>query len=308
MLSLLGAFGGFVILWFSGFDIIKGSFTIGSYLAFSAYVGKLFGPTQIFASIGLSFQPAKVALNRILEIMDLSGEDENGNGIEINSIKKEIGFENVFFSYNTKPVLADVSFKIKRGEKIVLAGANGSGKSTIIKLILRLYKAQNGAIFIDDFNINDVSVSSLRERISIVSQNTFLFSDTIKNNILYSRPEAKETEIEEAAKLSGASEFIETLEKGFETEIGERGTRLSGGERQKISIARAILKDSDVIIFDEATTHLDNESEKRINTLIRDKFQSKTCIIISHKILDIPEINKIYFIKQGKIEEQEKGQ
>jgi len=301
IVSLLGALGGLVILWYSGLDIIKGSFTIGSYIAFSAYVGKLYGPTQMLANIGLTFQPAAVALDRISELMDLAGEEESENGIKVKSINREIEFKNVFFSYDTKQVLSDISFRIRKGEKVILAGPNASGKSTIVKLILGLYKAQNGSILVDDHDTTELSLSSLRERISIVSQNTFLFNDTIRNNILYSRPEAKEEEIEEATKLSGAYEFIRGLERGFETEIGERGVRLSGGERQKISIARAILKDSDLIIFDEATAHLDAESERKINALIQSAFKEKTCIVISHKARDIPGIDSIYCLREGKI-------
>lgn len=301
LLSLLGALGGFLVLWYSSLDIIKGNFTIGSYIAFSAYLAKLFGPTQILSNIGLMFQPAITALERITELMELAGEEESDKGKKLKKIGGEIEFKKVSFSYDTKKVLTDINFKINKGEKIILAGPNGSGKSTIVKLILGLYKVQAGTIIIDNYDINEISLTSLRERISIVSQNTFLFNDTIKNNILYSRPEAKAEQIEEAAKLSGAYEFIQRLANGFETEIGERGVRLSGGENQKIAITRAILKDSDMIIFDEATTHLDQESEIRINRLIKEEFKNKTCIIISHKIRNLPQIDKLYFIKEGKV-------
>jgi ABC-type bacteriocin/lantibiotic exporter with double-glycine peptidase domain len=301
MLSLLGVLGGFVVLWYSGLDIIKGSFTVGSYIAFSAYVGKLYGPTQMVANIGITFQSAAIALDRISELMDLAGEEESDHGINIKSVNRKIEFKNVYFSYDNKQVLSDINIRIKKGEKVILAGPNGSGKSTIVKLILGLYKAQNGSILVDDHDITELSLSSLREKISIVSQNTFLFNDTIRNNILYSRPEAKEEEIEEAARLSGAYEFIRELERGFETEIGERGVRLSGGERQKISIARTILKNSDIIIFDEATAHLDEGSEKRTNALIWDKFKDKTCIIISQRVQSMPQVDKVYYLKKGKI-------
>jgi ABC-type multidrug transport system fused ATPase/permease subunit len=233
--------------------------------------------------------------------MDLAGEEESDHGINIKSVNRKIEFKNVYFSYDNKQVLSDINIRIKKGEKVILAGPNGSGKSTIVKLILGLYKAQNGSILVDDHDITELSLSSLREKISIVSQNTFLFNDTIRNNILYSRPEAKEEEIEEAARLSGAYEFIRELERGFETEIGERGVRLSGGERQKISIARTILKNSDIIIFDEATAHLDEGSEKRTNALIWDKFKDKTCIIISQRVQSMPQVDKVYYLKKGKI-------
>lgn len=291
---------GLVILWWSGLDIIKGNFTIGSYFAFSAYVGRLFGPTQMVAAMGLSLQPALVALERVSELMDLDVEDSE-NKIEIYKINKNIEFKNVFFSYDKKQVLTDISFKIEMGEKFLLSGPNGSGKSTIIKLIMGLYKPNKGLILIDDCDLNSISPPSLRERISIVSQNSFLFNDTIRNNVLYSRPNANDDDLERAVLLSGAYDFIKNLERGFETQIGERGVKLSGGERQKLSIARAILKDSDLIIFDEATAHLDKESERRIDNFVRDQFHDKMCISISHKIGNLNNLGKTIFLEQGRI-------
>jgi len=299
LLALLGAFGGFVVLWYSGLDIIKGSFTVGSYIAFSAYIGKLYGPTQMFASLGLSFQPAAVALDRVSELMELAGEEESETGIRIKYINREIEFKNVFFSYGTKQVLSDINFRIKKGDKVILAGPNGSGKSTIIKLILGLYRVKKGLILIDSQDINKISKFSLRERISVVSKNTFLFNDTIRNNILYSKPEATGKEIEEAAALAGALDFIKRYEAEFDTEVGEKGIRLSGGEKQKISIARAILKDSDVMIFDEATAHLDRQSEEKIIKLIEDVFQDKICIVVSHKMRWNCRFDKIYLLENG---------
>jgi len=301
LISLLGALGGFVVLLYSGWEIIRGNFTIGSYIAFSAYLAKLYGPTQTLATIGLTFQPAITALNRVTELLDLTGEEEKEKEIKLKKIKGDIEFKNVYFSYDTKEVLTDINFKVKNGEKILITGPNGSGKSTIIKLILGLYKHKKGKILIDNYEINKISLSSLRKRISIVSQNTFLFNDTVKNNILYSYPEAKEKDIEKVTKLSGAYEFIKNLESGFETLVGETGKKLSGGEKQKLSIARAILKDSEIIILDEATTHLDPESEKRIEKLIKKSFKNKTCIVISQNIQNVSKINRIFVLKEGKI-------
>ncbi|MCP2604398.1 ABC transporter ATP-binding protein/permease [Candidatus Aminicenantes bacterium AC-708-M15] len=302
LLSLIGALGGFLVLWYSGIGIIKGTFTIGTYIAFSAYLAKLFGPTQMMATIGLRFQPALTALERVRELMEYEAEEDKGE--KISKIKGEIGFQDVHFSYDSEreEVLKGINLKISPKDKILITGPNGSGKTTLIKLLLGLYRTKKGKILIDGKDINELSLSSLRERISIVSQNTFLFNDTIKNNILYSRPDASEEELEQAVKLSGAYEFIKNLEDGYNTLIGERGVRLSGGERQKLSIARAILKDSDIIIFDEATTHLDRGSEKRIQKLINENFKDKTCIIVSHRIWNIPDL-KVYFMKNGKIRE-----
>jgi ABC-type bacteriocin/lantibiotic exporter with double-glycine peptidase domain len=300
LLSLIGVAGGFLVLWWSGIGIIKGTFTIGTYIAFSAYLAKLFGPTQMIATIGLHFQPAVTALERVRELMEYEAEEDKG--IKINKVQGEIEFKDVYFTYNSKreEVLKGINLRISPKEKILITGPNGSGKSTLIKLLLGLYKAKRGKILIDKKDINQLSLTSLRERVSIVSQNTFLFNDTVRNNILYSCPDASEEKLIEAVKLSGAYEFIKRLDKRFDTVIGERGVRLSGGEHQKLSIARAILKDSDIIIFDEATTHLDRDSEKRIQKLINENFKNKTCIIISHKIWNIPGL-KIYFMNSGKI-------
>ncbi|MEW6457198.1 MAG: ABC transporter ATP-binding protein [Acidobacteriota bacterium] len=304
ILSLIGALGGFIVLWYSGWKIIKGSFTIGTYIAFSAYLAKLYGPTQILANIGLTLQPAITTLNRVSELFELGEEGEEG--IRVSKLTGEIEFRDVYFSYDSKKegVLKGITLKINPGDKILIAGPNGSGKSTIVKLILGLYKIDRGKITIDGHDINTLSLSSLRERISFVSQNVFLFNDTIRNNILYSRPDASEMEVKEAAKLSGAHEFIMNLEDGFNTPIGETGKKLSGGERKKISIARAILKDSDIIIFDEATSELDSESERRIEELITEHFKYRTCIIISHRAWRTNSLNRIYLLGDGRVLDQ----
>ncbi|MDW7760900.1 MAG: ABC transporter ATP-binding protein [Acidobacteriota bacterium] len=264
-LALLGALGGFVVLWYGGGEMIRDNFTIGGYVAFVAYLGKLYGPTQIVASLGLTIQPALSALDRVKELFD---------------------------------------FIIHPGENVVFAGPNGSGKSTIIKLILGLYPVDWGKIFIDDHDINSLALSSLRERIGTVSQNCFLFNDTIRNNIRYGNPNAGEEEIVEAAKKAGAHDFIMKLEKGFDTEIGETGKKLSGGEKQKIAIARAYIKKSDVIIVDEMATHLDCGSEEMIYGALADGYADKTCIIIAHNADVIRMGNRVLVVDQGRIIEK----
>lgn len=303
-LSLIGAGAGFIILWWSGGHIISGRFTLGSYLAFSAYFAQLFGPTQMLANLNLTFQPAKVALHRIRELLKVVAEDEPGRTGKISFLKGKIEVREIYFEYEAgKPVFSNASLEISAGEKILIAGPNGSGKSTLIKLIMGFYRPQKGEILFDGKSLLDISSVSLRERISIVSQNTFLFSDTIHNNVLYSAPEATEKDLEEAMRLSGAMEFVHKMPKGMDSEIGERGVRLSGGERQKISIARAILRKSDVIIFDEATTHLDDSSILLMRDLMKNHFADNTCIVISHRSLEIPVIDRIFWIECTSIRE-----
>lgn len=305
IMSLLGAIGGLVVLWFGGINIIKGTFTIGGYIAFTGYLAKLYNPTQSLALMGLSLQPAITALNRVSEFFKITQEeDDTKKKKELIGIRDKIKFINVTFSYGNKNVLKNINFTLNRGDKVLIMGPNGSGKSTIIKLILGLYKIKHGKILIDNYNINNISLNSLRERISVVSQNVFLFNDTIKNNILYSKPQASSKEIEKAAKLSGAYDFIKKLNRAMETTVGEVGRKISGGERQKISIARAILKDSDVIIFDEATSHQDSQSIAKMAQLVEYKFKDKICIIISHRSIKNININKILILKEGRIKEK----
>ncbi len=303
ILALVGALGGFAVLWYGGGEIIRGNFTIGGYIAFAAYLGKLYGPTQIFASLSLTIQPASIALIRVNELFDLTSDSEDK--FRIVKLSKPIGrieFKNVSFSYDyKKDSIQNISFAIEKGEKVAFVGANGSGKSTIIKLLLGLYQTRRGKILIDNQDINEIILSTLREKISTVSQNTFLFNCSIKNNIRYSKPRAKDEEIIQAAKNAGAYDFIMNLDRGFDTIIGEQGKKLSGGERQKTSISRAILRNADIIILDEATSQLDTESEEKIKKMINEKFAFTTCIIITHKQPTNLNLNKIYVLNKGKL-------
>lgn len=297
-LSFLAAGAGFMILRMSGWKIISGTFTLGSYLAFSAYFAQLLGPTQLVANLGLTLQPAKVALHRIRELMKVVAEDESGPVADIKSFEGRIELRDVKFEYEAgKPVFSNINLDIRPGEKILIGGPNGSGKSTLIKLIMGFYHPQSGEILLDGRPIQEISKASLRERISIVSQNSFLFSDTVRNNVLFSNPQATPSELDDAIRFSGAIGFVSDLPQGLDTGIGERGVRLSGGERQKLSIARAILRKSDLIIFDEATTHLDSASIELIRELMQSQFIGKTCIVVSHRPLEIPVIDHFFWIE-----------
>lgn len=296
-LSLVGAIGGFLVLWFSGVHIIQGSFTIGAYIAYTAYLAKLYGPILNIAITGISLQPALTTLNRVSEYFNIKGEDEDTNrSVIISTISEGLELRKVAFAYDGADVIKNVSFTLKKGTKTLLKGPNGAGKTTILKLIMGFYHPRNGQILIDGQDINFIKLSSLRDRISVVSQKVFLFNDTIYNNILYSNPTATKAAVEEAMTLSGLFDF-----NLGSNEIGELGNRLSGGEKQKVSIARAILKDSDMIILDEATSNLDSESTKRITTLLKDNFNDKICLIVSHREWDELNIDKIISIENGEI-------
>jgi ABC-type bacteriocin/lantibiotic exporter with double-glycine peptidase domain len=301
VLMFIAALGGLLILWLSGMDIIRGEFSLGGYIAFSAYLAKMYGPTQLLAGMGLTIQPAMVALDRFSELMDIVPEDPCG-GRTLEAIRGPIEFRDIAFSYGERPVLRSVSLRIEQGEKIILAGPNGSGKSTLMKILLGLYPDYSGEVLIDGCDIRSISKQSLRERISVISQNVFLFNDTIWNNILYSRPDASEQDIARAAAASGVSEFAGCLPRGFQTVIGERGVMLSGGERQRIAIARALLKNADLFIFDEATTHLDQDTENRLAGFIRENIKDRTCIIITHKTWPGIPTDRTYELRNGGIE------
>lgn len=305
VLLLITTVSTFVVLWYSGIQIINDTFTIGGYIAFSGYLAKMFMPAQSLANLGLVLQPVAVALNRVSEILNEVAEDEDKTRtMALSDLKGRLTFEDVSFSYHNQDVLLHhVSFEVKPGEKVAIVGPSGSGKSTILKLMLGLYKAEHGSVAWDGIDINTLMLPQLRERIGWVSQNIFLFNDTIKNNILYSNPSAKDEEVIRAAELADAHDFIIKMPRGYDTVVGERGIKLSGGQMQRISIARSILKRPDVIIFDEATSHLDGESERCIRRTVQETFREQTCIIVAHRLSTIAGMERIYVLDNGRIVE-----
>ncbi len=292
-----------VILWVSGMEIIAGRLTVGQYVAFVAYVGFLYGPVQMFAYTFLHFQRAVMACKRISSFVEKTAENESlERRHEFTSLQGDILFENVFYNYGDgRDVLRDVSFSAKKGEKIAFAGKSGAGKSTLVHLILGLYEPTAGRIAIDGVDIRNIKLESLRNRIGIVSQNIFLFDDTLMNNIRYSRPDASLDDVVAAAKASGCHDFISGFPEGYKTNAGEVGKRLSGGEKQRISIARCLLKRPDLVILDEPTTHLDSAAAKNLIASIQELFKNKTCVIISHNLDNISWVERIFILDYGRL-------
>jgi subfamily B ATP-binding cassette protein MsbA len=292
-----------VILWVGGHEIMAGRLMVGQYVAFVAYIGYLYGPIQMFAVTFLQFQRAFMASKRISSFMGETAEDEGSDRThEFKILRGDVKFENVRYHYGDgKDVLRDVSFSIRSGEKIAFVGKSGAGKSTLVHLILGLYEPIAGCIEVDGVDIRRVKLESLRNRIGIVSQNIFLFDDTILNNIKYSRPDALMEEVVAAAEAAGCHDFISRFPEGYNTGAGEVGKRLSGGEKQRISIARCLLKKPDLIIFDEPTAHLDSVAVKNLITSIRDLFREKTCLIISHHLNNINWVDRIYVLEEGRL-------
>jgi subfamily B ATP-binding cassette protein MsbA len=299
LVALVAALGGFLVLWYSGRGMIAGSLTVGTYIAAAGYLAKLYSPIQTLATAGIAFQPALAALQRVSELMTTVTEDEKGR-LPVTRLEGRIAFDEVCFSYaSDREVIHDMSFEIKEGEKVAFIGPSGVGKSTILNLLLGFYKPDTGSVLIDGRNIHDLSPQGLRERIGIVSQNTFLFNDSIRNNILYSNPRATEDEVMRAAKLANAHDFIMEMPQGYDTVVGEQGFALSGGQRQRLSIARAILKSPDIIIFDEATSELDSEAEDRIKDMLTKL--SQTCIIITHRPSLLGFVDRVIALEEGRI-------
>ena len=293
-----------VLIFYSGKLIIKNEIDINNFFSFLAAMMLAYQPVRSLATINMAINEGISAARRILPIIDNINEiNENQNLEDLKISKGSIEFKGVNFCYNNSDgnVLSDVNLKFEGGKMSALVGHSGSGKSTILNLIPKFYKINSGEIKIDSQSIDTIKLSSLRKNISLVSQDTTLFDDTIKNNISYANSSATFEEIEEAAKLSYCDEFINDLPKKYDTIIGENGVRLSGGQKQRISIARAILKKSSIILLDEATSSLDSETEEKIQNAINFLTQNKTTIVIAHRLSTILNSEKIFVIDNGKV-------
>uniref|UniRef100_A0A7C4Y6N5 ABC transporter ATP-binding protein n=1 Tax=candidate division WOR-3 bacterium TaxID=2052148 RepID=A0A7C4Y6N5_UNCW3 len=297
---IISSAGPIVLIWYGCSEIMRGRLSVGGLIAFNSFLRYLFGPTQALMDINLSIQSSLVSVRRIFEILDKEVEEKD-KGIELKDIKGEIEFKDVSFSYNDKPVLRNISFKVEPCEKIGIVGETGVGKSTIASLLLRFYEPLRGRIMIDGIDIREIKIGSLRGNIGYVSQDIFLFSDTIRENIRFGRRDAGDEEIEEAVRIAGLDRLIKRLPKGYDTEIGERGVRLSGGERQRIALARAILKDPKILILDEATSNLDRKTEGMILRRMKEISNDKTLIIIAHRLSTIRDVDRVIRLEKGRI-------
>ena len=293
-----------ILIFYSGKLIIKEEIDINNFFSFLAAMMLAYQPVRSLATINMAVNQGLSAARRILPIIDNVNEIKDIHDASELSIKNaNIIFENVNFQYdgNTETVLKDVNLNINGGRMSALVGHSGSGKSTILNLIPRFYNINSGDIKIDNQSIYKTKINSLREKISLVSQDTTLFDDTIKNNIAYANMDATDNEIIEAAKLSSSEEFINDLPNKYDTIIGENGVRLSGGEKQRISIARAMLKKSPIILLDEATSSLDSETEEKIQNAINILTKNRTTIVIAHRLSTILNSDKIFVVENGKI-------
>ena len=294
-----------VLLIYSGTLINNDELEINNFFSFLAAMMLAYQPVRALAGLNISINQGLTAAKRVLPIVDIENEIKDNKDYPNLIFKNgEINFSNIDFNYNIKTdksALTKINLDIPGGKTTALVGPSGSGKSTILSLIPRFYDPQNGEIKIDNQIIKDVNLSSLRKHISLVSQETTLFDDTIKNNLLYAKPDASMENLEKAANDSFSMEFISELPDKFETIIGENGLRLSGGQKQRISIARAMLKNSSIILLDEATSALDSETEEKIQNAIQRLTKNKTTVIIAHRLSTILNSNLIYVIENGKV-------
>ena len=295
-----------ILIFYSGKLIMTDQLSINNFFSFLAAMMLAYQPVKSLANVNVSFGQGLSAGKRILPIIDQSNTiliNESGNLLKIKDGSVE--FKNINFSYKSNLrniVLKNINIDITGKKMTALVGHSGSGKSTLLNLIPRIYDADSGEITIDNQTIKDLNLNSLRKEISIVDQNTTLFDDTIYNNIKYAKPNATDDEIFNAAKISMCTDFIEKLENKFETIIGENGVKLSGGEKQRLSIARALLKNSKIILLDEATSSLDSETEEKVQKAIEELTNNKTTIVIAHRLSTILNSERIYVIDQGSVE------
>ena len=293
-----------ILIFYSGKLALVGDIEIGNFFSFLAAMMLAYQPVRALSTINITFNQGLSAANRILPIIDNKNKITDHEGSkDMNIVNGEIKFQNLNFRYNSieKDVLKKVNLDIAGGKMTSLVGHSGSGKSTLLNLIPRFYDVQSGDILIDDQSIYKVKIKSLRDKISLVSQDTTLFDDTIKNNIAYAKTDVSDDEIIAAAKFSYSHEFIDKLPNKYDTIIGENGIRLSGGEKQRLSIARAMIKKSPIILLDEATSSLDAETESKIQDALKILTQDKTTIVIAHRLSTILNSDQIYIIDSGNV-------
>jgi subfamily B ATP-binding cassette protein MsbA len=306
MSEFLGITAVAVILVFGGTLVSGGMVTGAGFIAFIAAFSQITRPLRSFIDQFANINQGVAAGERIFTIIDTQSEVQDcADAREFNGIKESIELRNVHFSYDgEREIINNVSLRIGKGETIALVGASGGGKSTLSELIPRFYDTTEGDILFDGVSIKRFSQESLRKKMSIVSQDTVLFNDTIEGNILMGRPDASHDEVIEACKVANAHSFIMASPEGYDTNIGDRGTKLSGGQRQRLSIARAVLKNPEILILDEATSALDTESEKLVQEALTNLLKGRTSIVIAHRLSTIYNADRIYVIDQGRIAEQ----
>lgn len=304
--EFLGAVALAVVLLYGGFRVVDGAMTIGHLVAFIGLVNMFFQPIQQLSQLYSDLQSTMASLEKVFSVLDTEPDRaDHPNARKLKHIEGEIEFDHVSFSYdNGDPVLEDVSFRIEPGETLAIVGETGAGKSTIVKLLSRLYDPTSGKVLVDGKDLRGIRGSSLRSRMGVVLQDTFLFTGTIEENIRYGRPGATHEEIVAAAKVVGADDFIQGFPEGYRTQVRERGGRLSVGERQLIAFARALLAEPRILVLDEATSSVDLATETRIEKALQKLLAGRTSVVIAHRLSTVRRADRILVVSDGRVVEQ----
>jgi ATP-binding cassette, subfamily B, bacterial MsbA len=304
-MEFLGGIGIAAIVFYGGYQVIQGHSTPGTFFSFLTALIMLYEPVKRLTGVNNTIQQGISGATRVFGIIDLEPEIKNRpDALPLPRISEKIEIRNVSFRYEKKLVLKNINMEIKTGEIIAFVGMSGGGKTTLVNLIPRFYDVTEGEILIDGIDIRDVTIESLRGQIAIVTQQTILFNDTVRNNIAYGDIVKTEDEISAAAKAANAHDFIVRLPEGYDTMIGEQGAKLSGGERQRISIARALLKDAPLLILDEATSSLDSEAEIEVQAALDNLMKGRTTLVIAHRLSTIRNADRIFVLVNGMIKEE----
>jgi subfamily B ATP-binding cassette protein MsbA len=306
MMEFIGGFAIAVVIWFGGSEVMNDTMTPGAFFAFLTALIAAYEPIKGVTSVNSTIQQGLAAASRVFAILDVEPEiQDKKDAIELPAFSSSVEFKNLSYQYNDEAtVLKDINLTVAAGEALAIVGPSGGGKTTLTNLIPRFLDLKDGAILIDGMDIRDVTVASLRNQIAMVTQQTILFNDTVRNNIAYSDQDAAIEDIYNAARAAHAFDFIESLPDGFDTIIGEGGARLSGGQRQRISIARAILKNAPILILDEATSALDTESEREVQKALENLMKDRTTFVIAHRLSTIKNADRIVVVKDGRIVEE----
>lgn len=295
-----------LVIGFSGYQVIQGNLSLGEMFAFIAYIDRLYNPLRRLVNSSTTLTQSIASMDRVFELIDEKYDIvDSPNAKELTSVRGDISFQNVHFSYEEAEhtVLNNISLDVKKGETIALVGMSGGGKSSFVSLIPRFYDVNHGKILLDGEDIRSYKIKSLRDKIGMVMQDSILFSDSVKTNILLGNPEASDEEVIAAAKAANAHEFIMSLPKGYDTKVGERGVKLSGGQKQRVAIARVFLKNPSILVLDEATSALDLESEHLIQETLEKLAKERTTFIVAHRLSTITHADRIVLIEHGEIVE-----
>ena len=304
-MEFLGGIGIAAIVFYGGYQVIQGVSTPGTFFSFLTALLMLYEPIKRLTNVNNTIQQGIAGAQRVFSIIDTVPEIQNKTGaVPLPAIWKAIEIRNVTFRYEDVPVLNRINLTVRAGEAVAFVGMSGGGKTTLVNLIPRFYDVSEGQILIDGLDVRDVTIESLRAQIGMVTQQTILFNDTVRNNIVYGDSGKTEADVIRAAKAANAHNFIMNLPQGYDTVIGEQGTKLSGGERQRISIARALLKDAPILILDEATSSLDTEAEIEVQEALENLMRGRTTLVIAHRLSTIRNADRIVVLVNGEIAEE----